>query len=544
VLDHLDARATRAWAVRALAALGRCREEIDALNVFPVPDGDTGTNLFLTFEAACAAVASLPQTADLPAVADSFARGALLGARGNSGIILSQLMRGWVEAVAGRPVMDAEGFRIGLRAGDSRAWDALAAPVEGTVLSVSRAAADAVDATVLAEADVTIGRLTAVAVAAARHALQATTEQLSALRRAGVVDAGGRGLLELLVAMDDVVHERTAQLRPVRAPRSGTSVVTGGLTAGCAAVAIGGYEVMFQLDADVAPSRSSPSRSSSEASRQERSEASGQRLAERLRPALAPLGDSLIVGVDGSTCHVHVHTGDAGRLLQTVLGLGRPSRLRIAALPPAAASQVALVVGACGRDLAQAYGDVGAVLVDGVHRATSGDFLRAIETAPSRQVVVLPNDERGIEPARVAADLAAQQGRQVVVIPTRAQVHGLAAAAVHDPHRSLADDVARMSAAAAAVREGAVLAATGSPLVGQVQGEASVEGENLVEVAVDVVARLLTGGGELVSLVAGTGLDEAVLRLLAARVQAEHPDVEVVAFAGGQQREALVVGVE
>jgi len=150
VLDHLDARATRAWAVRALAALGRCREEIDALNVFPVPDGDTGTNLFLTFEAACAAVASLPQTADLPAVADSFARGALLGARGNSGIILSQLMRGWVEAVAGRPVMDAEGFRIGLRAGDSRAWDALAAPVEGTVLSVSRAAADAVDATVLA----------------------------------------------------------------------------------------------------------------------------------------------------------------------------------------------------------------------------------------------------------------------------------------------------------------------------------------------------------------------------------------------------------
>lgn len=253
----------------------------------------------------------------------------------------------------------------------------------------------------------------------------------------------------------------------------------------------------------------------------------------------------MIVGVDGPSCHVHVHTADAGALVQAVLPLGSPSRLRIAALPPAAASQVALVVGAVGPGLARAYTDVDAVLLEGAPRASTGDFLRAIEAAPSRQVVVLPNDDRSIEPARVAADLAGQQGRQVVVIPTRAQVQGLAAAAVHDPHRSLADDVARMSAAAGAVREGAVIADGPGEgrLVGQVQGEVAVEGVDVVIVALEVIDRLLAGGGELVTLLAGVGLTEPMLRELVARLGAAHPDVEVLALVAGQ-REALLVGVE
>jgi len=539
VLDHLDARATRAWAVRGLAALGRAREEIDALNVFPVPDGDTGTNLFLTFEGACAAVAVLPPDAELATVAGGFARGALLGARGNSGVILAQFLRGWVEALPERPVMDAEGFRRGLRRGDRRAWSALATPVEGTVLSVSRAAADAVDATA---AGAPIGRLTTVAVDAARHALVATTDQLAVLHRAGVVDAGGRGLVELLVALDDVVHERPAVPRPLRGARPGVSAVPGVATAGCAAVAIGGYEVMFLLGP--AARVADP--------------AAGERLAEVVRPLLARLGDSVIVGVDGAICQVHVHTADAGALVQAVLPLGRLSRLRIAALPPTAAAQVSLVVGAAGPGLAPAYADVGAVLVDPARRATSGDFLRAIETASSRQVVVLPNDERGVEPARVAADLAAQQGRQVVVIPTRTPLHGLAAAAVHDPYRSLADDVARMSTAAGAVREGMVstkavstngvstngVSTNGAGYLGQVQGEPAVAGGDLLAVVSEVVDRMLAGGGELVTLVAGDGVDAEVLAALGALVRAAHPEVEVVALPGGQLRETVLVGVE
>jgi dihydroxyacetone kinase-like predicted kinase len=204
---------------------------------------------------------------------------------------------------------------------------------------------------------------------------------------------------------------------------------------------------------------------------------------------------------------------------------------------------VALVVGAAGPGLAPAYAEVGAVLVDPVRRATSSDFLRAIETASSRQVVVLPNDERGIEPARVAADLAAQQGRQVVVIPTRTQLHGLAAAAVHDPHRSLADDVARMSTAAGAVREGTV-SVGGVGYLGRVQGDPAVAGGDLLTVVSEVVDKMLAGGGELLTLVTGDHVDAEVLASLSALVGAEHPDVEVVALAGGQLRETVLVGVE
>jgi len=143
MLQAIDARAARQWVVAALVALGEAREELDALNVFPVPDGDTGTNLYLTVEAAVAAVAALPPTAEVSEVLDAFAHGALMGARGNSGIIAAQLMRGWADVLAERRVLDAAALAEAVRRADQQAWLAVATPVEGTILSVSRAAARA-----------------------------------------------------------------------------------------------------------------------------------------------------------------------------------------------------------------------------------------------------------------------------------------------------------------------------------------------------------------------------------------------------------------
>src|SRR3954454_5923466 len=143
MLEVLDARAARAWARAALAALGDAREELDALNVYPVPDGDTGTNLYLTVEAGCARVAALARDRPLRGIVDAFARGALLGARGNSGIITAQLLRGWADVLAEQEVMDAPAVRRAMALADEQAWAAVAAPVAGTILSVSRAAARA-----------------------------------------------------------------------------------------------------------------------------------------------------------------------------------------------------------------------------------------------------------------------------------------------------------------------------------------------------------------------------------------------------------------
>src|SRR3954453_20997386 len=201
MLEAVDGRGARLWAAAALAALGDVREELDALNVYPIPDGDTGTNLYLTFEAACAAAAALPADAPLRTALDTFARGALLGARGNSGIITAQLLHGWADVLAENEVMDGAAAKQAMKLADEQAWAAVAAPVEGTILSVSRAAApppapvpgDGLQEVVIA------------AVVAARAALARTPEQLPALRRAGVVDAGGCGLVVLIEALADVV---------------------------------------------------------------------------------------------------------------------------------------------------------------------------------------------------------------------------------------------------------------------------------------------------------------------------------------------------
>ena len=200
MLQVLDARSARRWAVQALAALGEAREEIDALNVYPVPDGDTGTNMYLTLEAAISSAAGVPAGTPVAEVAETFAHGALLGARGNSGVICAQLLRGWADVLAEHTALDADAAVECFRRADEQAWLAVGEPVEGTILSVSRAAAGAA-----AAAPARLGAVVDAASTAARKALARTPEQLPTLARAGVVDAGGRGLVVLLDSLADLV---------------------------------------------------------------------------------------------------------------------------------------------------------------------------------------------------------------------------------------------------------------------------------------------------------------------------------------------------
>jgi dihydroxyacetone kinase-like predicted kinase len=199
VLDNFDAAAVRRWAALGLDGLRRHQREIDDLNVYPVPDGDTGTNLVLTVAAAAEALTS-PAT-EVGQELRALARGALLGARGNSGVILSQLLRGLADALVAVPAAHGRAFATALATAAAAAYRAVASPVEGTILSVAQAAADAAGA---AESD-DLARVVGAAAAAAREALARTPEQLPALARAGVVDAGGFGLCVLLDALAEVV---------------------------------------------------------------------------------------------------------------------------------------------------------------------------------------------------------------------------------------------------------------------------------------------------------------------------------------------------
>jgi len=536
VLNTLDGRDARRWAAQALSTLGRFREEIDELNVFPVPDGDTGTNLYLTLEAACAEARELPRGTDPREVGAAFARGALLGARGNSGIIVAQLLQGWVEVFSEHGILDAAAVKRAMARADEQAWSAVGSPVTGTILSVSRAAVHAAQG-----AGDRLDEVVTAATQAARKALDHTPAQLESLRRAGVVDAGGRGLLVLLETLEGLVrgtHDPHGPPAPGVAALRPAPAVPDQAGADPAPAADPGYEVMYLLRSD-------------------------ERGIHALRERLSALGECLaVVGGEGRW-HVHVHVDDPGAAVEAGIEVGEPSRIRIERLDRGslAVPGTGLVAVAAGPGLADLFSQVGAVVVP-VGPGWGPDpapLLRAVRSTGAASVALLPNGPDVVPVARAAARSARDRGTRVAVVPTLSPVQGLAAAAVHDPGRPFADDVARMSVAAGATRYGAVTAATGvavgdvpapagtcrgGELIGTVLGEPVASGTDPGKLAGEVVTRLLAGGGELLTLVTGSQAPRDILHRVLGSAGPVGPHVEVSEHHGGQPGDLLLVGVE
>jgi uncharacterized protein len=552
VLRRLDGESVARWATVGRDALAEARAEIDALNVYPVPDGDTGTNLHLTVAAAVEALtdASLrgedTETPTPQRLVSALAHGALLGARGNSGVILAQLLRGIADGLGGvEGLVDAGQLARALTAGARAAYAAVAEPVEGTMLTVARVAAETAAAVAAGEDnDHALAAVATAAAAGARAALARTPEQLEVLRRAGVVDAGGRGVCVLLDALASVVTGVApapveVRMAPThegdsgRWPRSGLDVEdpdSHGPT----------YEVMYLLDAraDAIPP---------------------------LREALAPLGDSLVVVGGEPTWNVHVHVDDVGAAVEAGIEAGRPHRIRVTHFRDAARAGAAelradsrgVVSVVAGDGLAALFESAGATVVRGGpgRRASTAELISGLRAARARDLVVLPNDADSLAVAEAAAAKARDEGLRVAVIPTRASVQALAALAVHDVERRFEDDVVAMTAAAGhcrhggvtiAAREAVTMAGVCHPgdVLGIVDGDFAVIGDDLVTVAQTVVDRMLGSGGELVTLVVGADTDPALAEAVAEHARNSRPEVDTVQYDGGQPRYPLLIGVE
>jgi hypothetical protein len=539
VSDDLQIDLLQRWCDLGLAALGSAREEIDALNVYPVPDGDTGTNLYLTFEAARQSLVDAEPDSLVKALA-VFARGALVGARGNSGVILSQLIREGTDQLL-RGDLSRPGALLAdtLSRAAKGAYDAVGQPVEGTILTVVRAAAEAAQAVVPDAPDQPfsqLGFVMRVAAEAARQALQRTPDELPVLKQAGVVDAGGRGLCVLL---DAAVEAFTGRRPPLSlgaeaAPRlevPGSDLSPDGP----------GYEVMYLLDAH-------------------------DSAVTELRRTLAGLGDSLVVVGGDGLWNVHVHVDDVGAAIEAGIEAGRPHRVRVTHFADDSGRRTgprvgrlaarSMVTSAAGPGLSRLFEEAGAVVVERkAQRWSTAEILAAIRATEAAEVVILPNDTDSIAAADAAARMARDDGVRAAVIPTRAQVQGLAAVAVHQASRSFDDDVVAMTTAAGSTRHGAVTIAvrdamtmagpcrTGDTL-GIVDGDFVLVGGSLVAAALDVVERLLAGGGELVTLVTGAEGVNGLVEAVAGRLERKRPDVDVVVYPGGQPRYPLLVGVE
>ncbi|MFI6349814.1 DAK2 domain-containing protein [Streptomyces sp. NPDC050560] len=574
----MTAGTVRAWCALALDALGRDRERIDAINVFPVADGDTGTNLFLTLESASGAVEAVfdghePGRPTLAQASSAMAHGALLGARGNSGTILAQLLRGMAQVFAEEqplptpaPPADhaaqrggtrassadrghgADGRRLALalRRAAEAAYAAVAHPVEGTVLTVAVGAADAA-----ARCDAPY----AAAVARDAHdgaatALAATPGQLAELSRAGVVDAGGRGLVAVLAAL----VEALTGARPPQGPAAAVAESVAAAEAsnarvpvdaeGCTEVSGGpAFEVIYLLEADDAPVR-------------------------RLRGRLDELGDSLvIVGGDG-LWHVHVHTDDAGAAVEAGIEAGRPHRIRITHFGPpqdvaqgfpaaGERAQRAVIAVVPGEGLAELCAGAGATTVLGRpgELPAGAELVEAIRRAGARDVVLLPNADELRQSAAAAVTQARAEGRRVALIPTRSPVQGIAALAVHEPGRRFDEDVVAMTAAAGSTRHAELTVAErqswttvgvcqAGDVLGHIDGDVAVIGADAADTAVTVLDRMLSAGGEMVTLVVSDDLPDAVTRQLEDHVRETHLAVDTVVYRGGCQAALILIGVE
>ncbi|MFI5482548.1 DAK2 domain-containing protein [Streptomyces rubiginosohelvolus] len=574
--DDLDAVAVRTWCSLALEALGRERAEIDAINVYPIADGDTGTNLYLTLESASAAVeavfAAHETGATAPATADAvraMAHGALIGARGNSGTILAQLLRGMAGVLADGG--DAAHLRLALTSAADAARQAVAHPVEGTVLTVAAEAAEAAEAARGEAPD--LRTVVTAAYEGARAALARTPEQLAVLGRAGVVDAGGRGLVAVLGALVETV---TGQA-PVRGPRTASGnaakapvTMDGGSVVG---LPVGGTPVEGVTEGGLPAS--APVEGPLDCPEDGGAgpafeviyllEARDEQVA-RLRTRLDAVGDSLVVVGGDGLWHVHVHVDDAGAAVEAGVEAGRPYRIRITHFATesghdvrvqAEPAQRAVVVVVPGDGLAGLCTEAGAttVIARPGEPPASGELVEAIRRAHAREVVLLPNDAALRHTAAAAAEQARTEGVRVALVPTRAAVQGIAALAVHEPDRGFDEDVVAMTAAAGATRYAELAVAErqswtmagicqAGDILGLIDGDVAVIGSDVPHTARTVLDRMLAAGGELVTLVLGEDVPDALADALEEHVREGHLAVDTVVYRGGHQRAPLLIGVE
>jgi fatty acid kinase len=538
---RLDATALQEWAHTAVTDLIARTDEINRLNVFPVADADTGTNMLFTMRAAGARAESL-RDADVASVAAALAEGALQGARGNSGVILSQILRG-VADVAARAADERNGVLVdidgpllaaALRHAVVLADASVSDTVPGTIVSVLAAAAGAAEDAALARADV--ADVVAVASDAAVIALEKTTQQLDVLADAGVVDAGGRGLVVLLDALTVTLTGHS----PHRLTYEPSGAMSG--PAEVSVVAPPQFEVMYLVNG---------------------CERDGL---DVLRSKLDNLGESVTIAASGTDGRysVHVHTDDAGAAVEAGLDVGTPSRIQITALVGAGARPS----GGWTRDravLAIVDGDGATALFEGegAHvlsqdadtTISAKRLLRALIDAGAAQVMVLPNGYVAAEELVAGCTAAIGWGIDVVPVPAGSMVQGLAALAVHDASRQAVDDGYTMARAAAGARHGSVRVAEEEALtwagacrpgdgLGISGDEVLIVGDDVTAAGAGLIDLLLSAGGELVTVLTGAGVDPAVGAALQDHVHHRHLGAELVTYHTGHGGDALLIGVE
>jgi uncharacterized protein len=552
-LERFSPEALRSTIVTFRDTLKAHAAGINRLNVYPVPDGDTGTNMASTLDAVVAELEQAPP--ELKPTCEAISHGSLMGARGNSGVILSQILRGLAGTLKDATELSAAKVAEGLTAASAAAYQAVLKPIEGTILTVVRESAEAASAAVADGAG--LAEMFRAARAAGKKALDSTPDLLSVLKDAGVVDAGGAGYLLLL---DSALHVVDGEPLPEPDEGDGPSAAQLELVAhrhahdGGVDVSELRYEVMYFV------------------------ELADERI-EQFKQSWGEIGDSIVVVGGDGLWNCHVHTNDIGAAIESALALdGRPRQIRVTDLFEEMAEEhavregalhahaggggglplvtCAVVAVASGDGLVELFGQLGVqgVVTGGqTLNPSTAELLSAVEAVNAEQVIVLPNNKNIIP---VAEQLDALTTKSVHVVPTTSMAAALAALVVYDPEAEVGANAEQMAEAADSVATGEVTRAirdassevgpvTAGDWIGLVRGDGIVSVADTVEgAATALLDRLITPYREIVTVITGAEATVASTDQLLSWLGEHHGGLQVEVHRGGQPLYPYLFGVE
>ena len=512
-------------------------ERVNALNVFPVPDGDTGTNMSLTMRAAADALKALPETATVGEVAKAAYQAAMMGARGNSGVILSQLFRGFAHALDGQVELTSPLFSEALAEASQVAYRGVSRPVEGTILTVSRRIAEA--AAAAARLNEPPKGVLERAVRAAGEAVAQTPDQLDVLKRAGVVDAGGEGYRVILEgawmwSTGRAIEESGARAAPTHAILD----------------AFAHEETPFGFCTEVLV------------------QDCGLPIPE-VNAAMDALGESVIVVGDADLLRVHVHTLRPGRVLEFAVDHGTLAKVKVenmslqhrefaagttAAEEHRPTGEIGVIAVAAGEGFQQVFRSMGAIVVEGGQTMNPSvqEILDAVNRSGYRQLVILPNNANIILTARHVAELTPHT---VEVIPTETAPQGIGALLAFNYEADLTANVEAMAHAAssvhtievtAAVRDAEVdgLAVRTGQLMAIADGRVVAVDASAQEATLQALTPLPVDAAEIITIYYGRDAREAEAQALAQRIRETHAGLDVEIVSGGQPHYPFILSLE
>jgi len=518
------------------ALLEKNRAYIDSLNVFPVPDGDTGTNMSMTMQSAVKEIQNCKGT-NVSDIAAAASLGALKGARGNSGVILSQILRGFARALSGKEEMAPENFAAALTTGTEAAYKAVMKPKEGTMLTVARMMAEAV--TKEANEGANLYKLIDVMIDEGERALLLTPELLPVLKEAGVVDSGGKGLVTILRGFKMVIDGEEVD-EYVPAPQQNTAEITGN-EEGADLEALDDIEFGYCTEFFIIHLDESFSEAD----------------LDKLREKLMKIGDSVVVAHDSDFIKIHVHSNCPGKILQLALRLGEIDRIKIEnmreqnrellANMKKNEKENALVAVSISDGIDEVYKAIGVnnIISGGQTMNPSIDSItKAIRRANARNVFVLPNNSNIIMAAQQAAAIS---DRNVIVIPSKTMMQGLSAALAYSDDVDVETNTERMTAAIKQVLSGSVTYAvrdtqfngekiSQGDIIGLLDNVITKVGTSVDSVAVELLCSMIENKGDdcMATIFYGEGADEDSAQAVADAVNEKYPDAEITVQYGGQ----------